>query len=72
MYLWFYGYINLITLIDFQNLDVSDCTNFSGMFYNCQSLINISVLENWNFSNGEYFQDMFENCISLKKFHYQI
>ena len=30
---WFENCINLTTLIDFKNLDVSDCTDFSFMIY---------------------------------------
>ena len=41
---WFYHCTNLTTLIDFQNLDVSDCEEFSYLFCGCQSLKNILSL----------------------------
>ena len=63
---WFLNCINLTTLIDFKNLDVSDCTDFSYMFYNCNSLQNLNGLENWNVSKGIDFSRMFEYCDSLQ------
>ena len=62
---WFYHCINLTTLIDFQNLDVSDCEEFSYLFCGCQSLKNILSLKNWNVSNGKEFSFMFCGCKSL-------
>ena len=64
---WFYGCMNLTTLINFQNLDVSDCPDFSHMFFDCESLQNIDALQNWNVRNCIYFFKMFEYCVSLKK-----
>ena len=63
---WFYHCYNLTTLLDFQNLDVSDCKNFAGVFLNCMSLINISSLKNWNVSSGKTFAWMFSFCLSLR------
>ena len=63
---WFYDCINLITLIDFKNLDVSDCVDFSKMFYNCKSLQNINEVQTWNVSNGTDFSYMFTYCVSLQ------
>ena len=63
---WFENCINLKTLINFKNLDVSDCTDFSYMFFNCKSLQNLNELQNWNVSNGIDFSDMFEYCDSLQ------
>ena len=63
---WFKGCINLTTLIDFKNLDVSDCTDVSFMFYDCQSLQDLIGLENWNTSSGTDFSCMFKYCMSLK------
>ena len=62
---WFYHCTNLTTLIDFQNLDVSDCEEFSYLFCGCQSLKNILSLKNWNVSNGKEFSSMFNHCESL-------
>lgn len=63
---WFEACYNLTTLIDFQNLDVSDCENFASVFLNCMSLINISSLKNWNVSSGKTFAWMFSFCLSLR------
>ena len=63
---WFKDCINLTTLINFKNLDVSDCTDFSYVFYNCNSLKTLKELENWNVSNGTDFSFMFYNCESLQ------
>ena len=63
---WFENCVNLTTLLDFQNLDVSDCKNFAGVFYNCQSLTDISSLKNWNISNGIIFSGIFSYCTSLQ------
>ena len=63
---WFKDCYNLTTLIDFQNLDVSDCEDFVFTFYGCKSLTNISSLKDWDVSNGKYFMWMFKHCKSLK------
>ena len=63
---WFYDCTNLTSLIDFKNLDVSDCEDFSWMFTSCTSLQDINALENWDVSNGTGFSCMFENCNSLQ------
>ena len=63
---WFEDCLNLTTLIDFQKLDVSNCTDFSFMFYNCVSLQDINGLQNWNVENGTDFSFMFYNCESLQ------
>ena len=63
---WFKGCINLTTLIDFKNLDVSDCTDFSSMFTYCKSLQNVNELQTWNVSNGTNFSRMFGYCMSLQ------
>ena len=63
---WFLNCINLITLIDFQKLDVSDCVDFSYMFESCKSLQAINKLQTWNVSNGIDFSSMFAACKSLQ------
>ena len=63
---WFYNCENLTTLIDFSYLDVSECTDFLGMFCGCKSLEKISTLQNWNVSNGQKFSFMFYYCVGLK------
>ena len=62
---WFENCINLTTLIDFQNLDVSECEDFSYLFFNCKLLTNISSLKDWDVSNGKNFDRMFFACQSL-------
>ena len=63
---WFDDCTNLTSLIDFTNLDISDCEDFSFMFYNCISLQDISALESWNVSNGTDFSRMFSSCTALQ------
>lgn len=55
---WFDGCINLTTLIDFKNLDVSDYADFSYMFRNCESLQDLKGLQNC--------RNMFSFCKSLQ------
>ena len=66
VYGWFYHCKNLTALLDFQNLDVSDCEDFSYLFRYCKSLTDIASLSNWNVSNGKDFSSMFEFCKSLQ------
>ena len=66
MHAWFGNCMNLLTLIDFENLDVSNCIDFSYMFYNCNSLQNLNELQNWNVSSGTNLSRMFYNCESLQ------
>ena len=63
---WFQYCENLTTLIDFQNLDISTCEDFSSLFSNCNNLMNINSLQNWNVSNGKDFSWMFALCNCLK------
>ena len=65
VYGWFYHCKNLTALLDFQNLDVSDCEDFSCLFQDCKSLTDISSLSTWNLSNGKDFSSMFDHCESL-------
>ena len=63
---WFANCTNLTSLIDFTNLDISDCEDFSFMFGNCMVLQNIKALESWNVSNGTDFLGMFSSCKFLQ------
>ena len=63
---WFKKCNHLTTLINFKNLDTSDCTNFSNMFAYCELLKNINELEELNVSNGRKFSDAFYHCKTLQ------
>ena len=63
---WFIHCNHLTTLIDFKNLNVSDCVDFSSMFAYCKSLQDLNGVQKWNVSNGTNFSDMFYNCNSLQ------
>ena len=63
---WFEDCINLTKLINFKNLDVSDCTDFSRLFSSCRSLQDLNELQNWNVSSGTGFSRMFAFCKSLQ------
>ena len=63
---WFGNCMNLLMLIDFENLDVSNCIDFSYMFDNCKSLQDLNELQNWNVFNGKSFKGMFLGCTSLQ------
>ena len=65
---WFKNCVKLTNLIDFNNLDVSNCKDFSYMCYNCQELIDISSLKNWDVSNGENFSKSFVYCEKIITF----
>lgn len=66
MKVWFENCIYLTTLINFKDLDTSNCIYFSKMFSYCVSLQNINGLENWNVENGMDFSFMFAHCKSLQ------
>ena len=63
---WFNSCRNLTTLLDFQNLDVSDCKDFSYTFSFCFNLNSLAFLKDWNVSNGVDFKKMFMKCTSLE------
>ena len=54
------------TELDYEvaNLDTSNITNMSYMFYNCSKLTNLD-LSNWNTSNVTNMNSMFEQCREL-------
>lgn len=60
-HLFEYTYIDKI---DANNLDVSNVTDGSYMFYSCASSTEINVSQ-WNTSKIKYFDKMFSNCQSL-------
>ena len=66
---WFKDCLYLKTLINFKDLNTSDCTDFSWIFYNCKSLQDLNELQNWNVSNGIYFPNMFAFCKSLQEIY---
>lgn len=49
---------------DLNGWDVSQCTKFCGMFFDCSSLETVD-LSNWNVNNAENFETMFCFCSSL-------
>ena len=63
---WFTDCLNLTTLLNFKDLNTSDCTDFNSMFACCKSLQNINELQNWNVSNSTDFAYMFCHCESLQ------
>ena len=64
---WFYRCSNLENIFGFENIDVSNATDFSFMFCCCENLTDISVLQNWDVSNGKDFSFMFFGCENLKR-----
>ena len=66
---WFYDCINLQTLLHFDEINTSDCTNFSNMFYFCKNLQTLDGLQNWNVSNGVNFSYMFYGCEKLTELY---
>ena len=60
-HLFEYTYIDKI---DANNLDVSNVTDGSYMFYSCANSTEINVSQ-WNTSKIKYFDKMFSNCKSL-------
>ena len=61
----FSNWINLIRIDG--KINVSNCTNFGCMFYNCSSLQEIDGFKNWDVSNCSNFVSMFYNCCSLQE-----
>ena len=62
---WFAYCEDLTTSINMENIDVSDCIDFSYLFFKCKSLGNISFLKDWNVFNGKNFEGIFYGCESL-------
>lgn len=56
---------NLKTIQGLENLDTSNVTNMSGMFYDCHSLISLN-LRHFNTRNVTDMNSIFENCGNLK------
>lgn len=57
--------INL-TSIDLSHFDTTLCTDFSGMFQDCQALKQITFGESFNTSNAKRMNNMFSRCISIE------
>lgn len=51
-----------MTTLEFENLDVSNVSNFSQMCRGCTKLTTIIGIEDWDTSNGTNFGSMFYQC----------
>ena len=62
---YFYGFLryNPLLLDDIDNIDTSNGTNFSTMFYNCSNLVEIPPFDT---RNGTNFNSMFYGCLTLQ------
>lgn len=54
-----------VTLVNFMNLEYSNCENFGRMFINCTNLRSIIFNPNCTFSNAKDLEQMFYGCTSL-------
>ena len=52
----------LIDISSFENLDVSECKDLTGMFGGCTNIKNFECLKNWNVSKCENFEGIFAYC----------
>ena len=62
--IWFYGFRNLTTIIDLNNLKTNYIEDMRGMFGECESLTSLDV-SGFNTSNVTNMGGMFYNCFSL-------
>ena len=61
----FYNFnYNPLTNLIFKDVDTSNATNMSGMFYGCKSLTSLDI-SGWETSNVTDMNSMFEECSSL-------
>lgn len=63
-YQWFYCCSDLIEINDIENLDTSECTDMSQMFYGCKALTSLDV-SHFDTKNVESMYSMFCNCRNL-------
>ena len=63
---WFYKLSALTTIEGFENLNTSEVTDMSWMFYDCSSLTSLNV-SNFNTSKVTNMSDMFAGCSGLKE-----
>ena len=63
---WFYYLSALTTIEDLQNLNTSEVTDMSAMFFHCSSLTSLN-LSNFNTSAVTNMSHMFSYCYSLKR-----
>ena len=61
---WFSSCRTLTEIKNLENLDVSDCTDFTNMFFGCTSLTSLN-LSAWNIKKNPTVVYMFRNCASL-------
>jgi len=62
---WFYGCNSLMSISDINNLDTSQTTDMSSMFYDCSSLVSLD-LSSFNTSQVTNMGSMFYGCSSLE------
>lgn len=63
-YEWFDGFTNLTAIIGIKNLNTSEVTDMSSMFYNCKNLTSIDV-STFDTKNVTNMAGMFSNCSNL-------
>ena len=61
---WFYGFYNLGSMIDIENLNTSNVVNMESMFSDCNSLTSLD-LSSFDTSSVTNMNSMFYNCNSL-------
>ena len=63
---WFKDFSNVTNFTGLKNLNTSNVTNMSAMFYNCKSMVYFDG-STWDTSNVTDMSEMFYNCSSLLK-----
>ena len=55
--------INLIDVSSLSNLDTSEVTDISSMFYGCKNIEDFTFVKNWNVSRCKQLAFTFSNCV---------
>ena len=61
-----FGRIDITDLKGSENLDLSNCLDVSGMFYNCRNLKDISIAKTWKLPENANFKSIFQHCPLIK------